>query len=236
MTSDSAKYIKILIIEDNPTWSIFIESIIADSEYKLIGAANTLAKAKAMIDGYKPDILISDIKIGNDIIFDFLATENYTHIPVVFMTNHLENEFYDLSHRLDKSSYLVKPFHKFTLLSTLELLISKYPVINSFSEQFITIIGNHKQEKKIMFDDIAWIEAEGNYTFVYTISGIKYARKKTLKQYFEELDARFIRVHRAFIINKNYVRRIDLSNREIAIGETTIPFGRLYRSELDSLL
>ena len=53
--------IKVLIIEDDPTWSIFVESIISESNYELVGIANTMTKAKVMIEGFNPDILISEI-------------------------------------------------------------------------------------------------------------------------------------------------------------------------------
>jgi two-component system response regulator LytT len=230
------KHIKILIIEDDPTWSVFVESIISESKYKFIGAANTFVKAKAMIEGLKPDVIISDIRVQNLIIFDFLLEENYQRLPIIFMTNHLEGEYYELSQDLPKSTFLAKPFHKFTLLSTLELLLDKFPVAGIETEQFIAIRGKQQQVKKIMFSDIAWIQAEGNYSFVFTATKVKHVRKKTLKEYLKELDSRFIRVHKAYIINRNYAQRIDLGNKQITVADTIIPLGRAYRSELDILL
>ncbi|WP_394994053.1 LytR/AlgR family response regulator transcription factor [Emticicia sp.] len=231
-----SKQITVLIIEDDPMWSIFVESIIVESKYKLIGTANTLAKAKAILDGLKPDVLISDIMIQDTTIFQFLSDESYSNIPVLLMTNHLEGEVYQSALNVPKSTYLAKPFHKFTLLSTLDLLLSKYLIEKKELEQFITVRGNQQQVKKVLFSEITWIQAEGNYCFIHSSTNVKYARKKTLKSFAQELDSRFIRVHKAYIVNKNFVRRIDLGNQTILMGETELPLGRHYRSELDELL
>lgn len=230
------KKAKVLIIEDDPIWSIFVESIIAESNYQLIGSANTLVKAKAMIDGLEPDVLISDIRIQDSTIFHFLSNNAYANIPVIFMTNHLEGEMYHSALNFTKSTYLAKPFHKYTLLATLDLLLSKYPIERKESDQFITVRGKQQQVKKVMFSGIIWIQAEGNYSFIHTTTNKKYARKKTLKSFAEELDSRFIRVHKAYIVNKDFVKRIDLGNQSILVGETELPLGRHYRDELEELL
>jgi DNA-binding LytR/AlgR family response regulator len=228
--------VKVLIIEDDPTWSIFVESIISESKYELVGTANTMTKAKAMIEGFNPDILISEIRIQNVIVFDFLDTEKYLGVPIIFMAHQMDDRFYELSQTIPKTTYLTKPFHKFTLLSTLDLLLSKYHVKNIIDKPFISIRENQYQVKEILFDDIVWIEAERNYSIINTLSGMKYLHKKKLKECVEELDERFIRVHKGYIINKKYISQIDLTSREITVNNSIVPIGRTYRSELDSLL
>lgn len=228
--------VKILIIEDDPIWSIFIETIIQESNYELIGSANTISKAKALIDGYKPDVVISDIRIQNSTVFDFLLEGIKYDFPILFMTSHLDNDIFDLSTKIPKSTYLAKPFHKFSLLAALDLLISKYPVVKPVEENFITVRGNQQQIKKIGFSEITWIEAQGNYCFIHTESSKKYTRKKTLKSFVDELDSRFLRIHKAFIVNQSYINRIELSNNLIIIGNNSLPLGRHYRNELNKYL
>lgn len=228
--------VKVLIIEDDPTCSLFVESIISESKYELVGTANTMTKAKAMIEGFNPDILISEIRIQNVIIFDFLDTEKYLGVPIIFMAHQMDDRFYELSQTIPKTTYLTKPFHKFTLLSTLDLLLSKYRLKSIVDKPFISIRENQQQVKEILFDDIVWVEAEGNYTIIHIDSGMEYVYKKKLKECLEELDAMFIRVHKGYIINKKYITRINLTSREITVNDRIVPIGRTYRSELDSLL
>jgi DNA-binding LytR/AlgR family response regulator len=227
---------KILVIEDNPTWSTFIESIIFDSIYELVGSANTLAKAKAMIEGFKPDIIISDILIQDTTIFKLINETKIINVPIVLMTNHLDGEYYDLTLDIPKSTFLAKPFHKFTLLSTLDLLLNKFPIIIPEQEKYLTIRNRQQQDIKLFLNEITWIYAEGNYSYINTIENRKFAKKKSLSKLIEDLDARFIMVHKGFAINTHYIQRIDLSNKKIIVHDNVIPIGRGYRELLNPFL
>jgi len=54
-------------------------------------------------------------------------------------------------------------------------------------------------------DAITFMEGEGNYTFIYTNTGKKYLVSKTLKSLSEHLSANFIRVHKSYLVNSDYV-------------------------------
>lgn len=54
-------------------------------------------------------------------------------------------------------------------------------------------------------EHITLLEGEGNYTYVYTSTGRKYLICKTLKWLACKLDSNFIRVHKSFLVNSDYV-------------------------------
>ena len=54
-------------------------------------------------------------------------------------------------------------------------------------------------------DTITFMEGEGNYTFIYTNAGKKYLVSKTLKSLAEHLNGNFIRVHKSYLVNADYV-------------------------------
>lgn len=54
-------------------------------------------------------------------------------------------------------------------------------------------------------DTITFMEGEGNYTYIYTINGKKYLVSKTLKSLAMNLNSNFIRVHKSYLINTNFV-------------------------------
>ncbi|GGH29634.1 LytR/AlgR family response regulator transcription factor [Dyadobacter endophyticus] len=54
-------------------------------------------------------------------------------------------------------------------------------------------------------EHITLLEGDGNYTYVYTSSGRKYLICKTLKWLACKLDSNFIRVHKSFLVNSDYV-------------------------------
>ncbi|MCF0074398.1 LytTR family transcriptional regulator [Dyadobacter sp. CY261] len=54
-------------------------------------------------------------------------------------------------------------------------------------------------------EQITLLEGDGNYTYVYTCAGTRYLICKTLKSLACKLDDNFIRVHKSFLVNSNYV-------------------------------
>lgn len=57
----------------------------------------------------------------------------------------------------------------------------------------------------IRAEQITFLEGDGNYTYVYTCTGRKYLICKTLKWLACKLDSNFVRVHKSFLVNANYV-------------------------------
>jgi len=90
--------------------------------------------------------------------------------------------------------------------------------------------------KKIPFDTVLWIKAEGNYSMVH-VDNKRYVLKISLKKVTEQLPSDlFIQVHRAYIVYMAKIGDIDISNNELIIGEQKIPLGRSYRNDLFSKL
>lgn len=57
---------------------------------------------------------------------------------------------------------------------------------------------------------ITYLEGEGNYSFIHTNCGKRYMVARTLKSLCENLDHNFLRIHKSYLINKNFiVKRID---------------------------
>ncbi|MCB0647840.1 MAG: LytTR family transcriptional regulator DNA-binding domain-containing protein [Saprospiraceae bacterium] len=64
--------------------------------------------------------------------------------------------------------------------------------------------------------EIIMVKAESNYSFIHFANGRRLFTSKTLKHWqscFEGKD--FIRIHRSYLINKNFIRKIDRSAKEI---------------------
>jgi hypothetical protein len=109
----------------------------------------------------------------------------------------------------------------------------------------IMLSGTTKESVSISSEDILYIESEGNYVNVHYKQGDKVAYKllrSTIKQMEESLQNHkmFIRCHRAFIVNINYI----LSSRGNAQGyrltlsniHQKIPVSRTYLKNLKDAL
>jgi two-component system LytT family response regulator len=79
-------------------------------------------------------------------------------------------------------------------------------------------------------DVITFLEGEGNYTFIYTNTGKKYLVSRTLKSLAEQLNANFMRVHKSYLVNSDYIvarleddRMLKLScGKEVAVSRRKI--------------
>ncbi len=86
--------------------------------------------------------------------------------------------------------------------------------------------------KKIPFDEVLWIKAEGNYSMVY-VGSKRFVLKISLKKVLEQLPSNFFQqIHRAYIVALEKVENIDISNNELTVGDEKLPIGRSYRDGL----
>lgn len=77
---------------------------------------------------------------------------------------------------------------------------------NSFTDRAVHISVQSMGRTIFLTPDIiSFLEGEGNYTFIYTNAGKRYLVSKTLKSLAELLDSNFIRVHKSYLVNANYV-------------------------------
>ena len=83
--------IKILVIEEDPIWVQFIESIFDNAAFELLGFVKPVEQARDIIEKENSFILICDINnINESSIFRLFENEKYANIPTIFMTNILD--------------------------------------------------------------------------------------------------------------------------------------------------
>ena len=77
---------------------------------------------------------------------------------------------------------------------------------------------------KVRFEDILYMEADGNYTNIYTRDK-KYTLRNILKTLEGNLTShRFARIHKSFLVNLTQVDAID--SQSVFIGKKEIPISR----------
>ncbi|GAB2791084.1 hypothetical protein GCM10027275_40030 [Rhabdobacter roseus] len=54
-------------------------------------------------------------------------------------------------------------------------------------------------------EEITCLQGEGNYTYIYTCRSKRYLVSRTLKSLTEQLDESFLRVHKSYMINTDYI-------------------------------
>jgi DNA-binding LytR/AlgR family response regulator len=231
----SLRKTKILIIEDDIPWSVFIESIFEGNNcFELLDTMVTLNHIEEIIDKNQPDLLLCDVRVGNSSVFTLFEDDRYCDIPKIFMTNHLDSDTYNTACLVSKSIFLAKPFHKFTLLSSIDLLLKHYPINIPVTNDdgYLKVRDLHFNIINLNYEEIAFIKAEGNYSIIHVLGNKKFVRKKSLSQISIDLDEQFIQIQKAFIINKAHIKKINLRSKTILVDNTLIPIGRKFYPEI----
>lgn len=82
--------------------------------------------------------------------------------------------------------------------------------------------------KKVMFEDILYLEASGSYCYIYLKNRIRYTVTHSLAETAACLaKGPFVRVHRSFVVNVEHVD--SYIGNVFYIGEYTVPIGRMYK-------
>lgn len=157
-------------------------------------------------------------------------------IPVcIFITSHAE---YALeSFELSALDYLIKPLQSnrfelaMTRLQEYMLLREKAELLDySLGGDAIFIKEGH-QQIKLHLHEVQYLEALKDYTGIVT-GQRKYCVlspfSNMLKQHVFQ---KFIRIHRSYAVQKNYVTRV--TPRELFINNISLPIGRNYKADVE---
>lgn len=123
-------------------------------------------------------------------------------------------------------NFLPKPIDKEKLFKMIDLTIQ----LSNNNEQFFTF-ENKQGAFRIKFSDILYFESFGHYLKISTKSG-DYKFKSTITEVMEQIsDARFIQVHRSYIINYDNASHIKYEEITMSNGYV-VPVSRDRRKEV----
>lgn len=220
--------LKILVIEDDLIWQLKLQMMLEQLNIGTIMLASNLAEAQQLLSTQLPDLVIADIVMPDGIVFTIL-TKNYKQLPVIYQTGYSQEGFLKKALAMPNIGFLMKPFERFALQATIEVLLSKVRVSTDMPSDSISVIGKHKHRIDVSLEGIYWVKAEGNYSIINTIDQ-KYVLKRSLRKVGDDLTVSFIQIHKSYIINVKYVERIG--EAEVYINRQSIPIGRKYRKVL----
>jgi two-component system LytT family response regulator len=213
--------IKAIIIEDEEYNRDLLYNMLKEHfrQIDVLAACKTAEEGKTAIEALHPDLVLTDIELGTQSVFDMLQQLNTIDFEVIFTTAYEKYAIQAI--KFSALDYLLKPFS----ISDLEAAINHYQQKQNKKEsahQFDVLFHNlkhiQKDTKKIALPslnglvvipvkEIIRCEADVNYTTFFLITKNKMVIAKTLKE-FEELlnEYDFIRVHNSHLINLHHVK------------------------------
>jgi two-component system, LytTR family, response regulator LytT len=223
----------ILIAEDEAIIAESLYQVLLELGYNPAEPAYSSAEAIECIDLLRPDIALVDIHIGEQFSgFEVAAALNLKEIPFIFVTALYDKETVKRASEFNPAAYLVKPFNKENLFTTIELALSKQSSSKNINDSIPEniFIKNGTQTISISPADITYIEADGKYVSINLISGKKHLLRVNLNEIIQDLKVdSLVQVHKSFIINIVHIKAIKYD--EIMVNNFSIPIGRNYRDD-----
>ena len=219
-----------LIADDEPIARQIIETYCSHLPYlHIAGSCGNALEGKAVLQTQPIDIIFLDINMP---VLDGIAFLRTVKNPPQIIFTMAYKEYALDAFDLAACDYLLKPFSLERFIVAVDKAMEKLSLndshIISNAEEFMFVKADGKIYK-ILFNELLFAEASGNYTKVVTVHQVLLINMAFSS--FEELvpASVFIRSQRSFIVNKSKITHIE-GNR-VYIGKYEIPIGNNYKTE-----
>jgi DNA-binding LytR/AlgR family response regulator len=228
--------LSILIVEDEFIIAEDIRAAILSHGYTCFGIAHSYPHALDLLKKNKPDFALVDITLDGDqygLLLGKIFSEDL-NIPYIYVTSHADTGTLEKVKLTGPSGYLLKPFRRESIYAAIEVALTGFQQKKAGPDQERSTIFKRGDEKiRVRYNEILFMESDGNYTHVQTMS-TRFTERKSIKELLDELDGPFIRVHKSYAVNKNKIHHF--TREKIFIGNCEIPIGRTYAEELTHYL
>lgn len=234
--------IKTVIVDDEQVARDVLENYL--NKYcpvvEIVGKAQHIKEAVPLIHELQPQLVFLDVEMPYGNAFDVLEACQDVRFETIFVTAYSE---YSLK-ALNRSAayYLLKPIEIAELVAAVNKVQESVLRAEEFNRNTVILQNLHLKpgQQQIVLptlqgfdvvktESITRLVAKGNFTEVHFSQGPYKLICKFLKHFDEILDPPFIRVHRSYIVNSNFVKSyskaaggylIMTDGEEIAVSES----------------
>jgi len=219
--------IRTIIIDDEQLARSITNSYLSKHpEIEIVAECSNGFDAIKKINEEKPDLIFLDIQMPK--INGFEMLELLEDPPAIIFTTAYD-QFAIKAFEVSAVDYLLKPFSEERFN---EALKKSYAYIQDKFQQDSAIKNIIKQnDERIEFlervvikegakisilpvESIKWIEAQDDYVMINSEKG-RFLKKKTMRYFENHLNENmFIRIHRSYIINADYIQHLEQKGKE----------------------
>ncbi|WP_276392635.1 LytR/AlgR family response regulator transcription factor [Eudoraea chungangensis] len=224
------------IIDSEATSKLQLQHYLEDyGEFICLGEARASDEGLNQILKHSPDIVFINLNEQATNYFG-MVKELYQYINTIpliigvskgkkYAYDAIKNNFFD---------YWLTPYNEFDIRKTILKLKKLFPK----EEVSKTIcLKSYKDFQYLDAKEVLYLQADNNATDFIMKDGSRISAFKTLKHFENQLPDNFIRVHQSYILNTDFVSRINYGKSICALKESKIqlPFSKSYRENVDGL-
>lgn len=214
--------ISALIVDDEVSSRQVLKKLLAEfcPDVEVCGEAGSVEKAYDLVREKKPSLMFLDIQMPTGNGFTLLRRFQEVPFDIIFVTSY--DQYAINAIRFSALDYLLKPVEVAELKGAVEKARQRAKAKSDKQPYILNLLNNLEEDKthkkvalhtldKVKFvsaSDIAYIEADGNYSQLCLASGEKLTTSKTLKDLEELLDDSelFVRLHKSTLINVSFIQ------------------------------
>lgn len=216
------KNFKILIVEDEVLIAEDLSDLLRSFGISEIDMAHDKPTALNKIEVFQPDLILLDIRMESELTGIQIAeiiNAQYKK-PFIFITAHSDLQMLQTILKTIPAGYITKPIKKTDLYANV-LLVSEKLKLQRPKQ---IMIKDGTKNVLIDFNDLLYIESEGNYIVIHTTHK-KHALRQNMDSIMAQLDNDiFYRVQRSYVVNIKKVS--SYSRKDLTINGIVIPISK----------
>ncbi len=227
--------VKAVIVDDDPAQRELHKQLLDKyfPQVRVVAEAGSVQTAVEVIRDNRPDVVLLDIEIIGGTGFQVLQLLKPYIFKVIFITAF--DHFAIKAFKFSAMNYILKPVDEEEFLTAMQETLQSIDSEQSLLKQNEYLLDFYKKETQlgrivlrtvdalhvVDMSDIVYCRSDNAYTTFYLVSGEKIMVSKGMKDYVELLkDYGFFRPHQSYLVNLNYVKRVDKSEGGFVVMKT----------------
>jgi len=221
---------KCVIVDDEELARGLIKNHLSQlDDFELVASCASAIEASKILKVQKVDLLFLDIEMPVLKGTDFF--KNLIDKPKVIFTT-AYRDFAVEGFELNAIDYLLKPISFARFFKAIEFFLEHHQGSKILKEEHHSLnnyvfVRKDRKQIKVLFDHILYVQSVKDYIKIVTQNG-DHLVKQSLTSFLKNLDHRFMRTHRSYIVNRDKI--IAFTKQDVEIGKMEIPIGAGYKS------
>jgi len=212
---------EILFIEDDKRQREYlINKALEINPYIEIKYAKSCKEAIKIANIYKIEAFFIDVQLpdgdGISLAKKLREIKQYSFTPMVFITGVFTKEM-EAFREIHCYDYIIKPFSTDTLEKVMKSILVNYIEADIECEDNYLLLDFKGVKQKIRASETLYIEHRQRKIFIITKHEEIAYKHISIKKFKIDLPSDFVQVHQSFIVNKNFVCKIDVNAYSIKL-------------------
>lgn len=225
-----------LIVDSEAVSNLQLQSFLEEyGDFECTGFSKTATEGLNTILKNTPDIVFVNLNEQSSDLFGMVIElhQYISKLPVfIGICKTKEYAYEAIKHNF--FDYWLQPYNEFDIRKSilrLKKLEPKEEVSNTLC------LKSYKDFHFLDTDNILYLQADNNTTEFHMADGSVNNAYKTLKTFENKLPKNFVRIHQSYIVNTNYISRINFGKSICALKSVAkpLPFSKSYRNNMDNL-